>query len=105
MKEVLLTWLMWLDAMLCNMMDLIQVAMSIGLMYGLYRLIKYFIRYHAECQNEFAEQRDQKQHIQRKVDDINRELDEIEATLNAVSEAENSDGKITPIWNAKPPKR
>jgi len=40
-----------------------------------------------------------------KIEQINRELDEIEATLNAVSEAENSDGKITPIWNSKPPKR
>lgn len=39
------------------------------------------------------------------MDNINQELDEIEATLDAISEAENSDGKITPIWNSKPPKR
>jgi len=39
------------------------------------------------------------------MEQINQELDEIEATLNALAEAENSDGKITPIWNAKPPKR
>ncbi len=42
---------------------------------------------------------------QSKIEQINRELDEIEATLNAVSEAENSDGKITPIWSSKPPER
>ena len=40
-----------------------------------------------------------------KMQEIERELDEIEATLDAISEAENSDGKITPIWNSKPPKR
>lgn len=39
------------------------------------------------------------------IDNINKELDEIEATLDIISEAENSDGKITPIWNSKPPKR
>jgi len=39
------------------------------------------------------------------MEQINRDLDEIEATLNALADAENSDGKITPIWNAKPPKR
>lgn len=88
-----------------RMMGLIQAAMSFGLMYGLYRLVKYFIHYHAQCQNDFEEQRTQKQCSQRKMDEINRELDEIEATLNAVSDAENSDGKITPIWNSKPPKR
>ena len=40
-----------------------------------------------------------------KMQEIEKELDEIEATLDAISEAENSDGKITPIWNSKPPKR
>lgn len=74
-------------------------------MYGLYRLIKYFVHYHAQCQNKFTEQREQKRSSQKKMDDINQELDEIEATLDAISEAENSDGKVTPIWNSKPPKR
>lgn len=40
-----------------------------------------------------------------KMQEIEKELDEIEATLDAISEAENSDGKITPIWNSRPPKR
>lgn len=85
-----------------RLMGLIQAAMSFGLMYGLYRLIKHFIRYHAECQNDFAEQREQKQYTHQelhreqqtsRVEQINRELDEIEASLNAVQ-----DEKVTPIW-------
>ncbi len=40
-----------------------------------------------------------------KMQEIEKKLDEIEATLDIISEAENSDGKITPIWNSKPPKR
>jgi len=66
--------------------------------------------------NEIGELMDDVQHsVQRRsrhkeqqssqMEQINQELDEIEATLNALAEAENSDGKITPIWNAKPPKR
>lgn len=98
-------WFTWLEKIVDLSTGLIPVAICIGVYYGIYRLIKYFIRYHAECQNDFAEQREQKQRSQRKIDDINRELDEIEATLNAVSEAENSDSKVTPIWGSQAPKK
>lgn len=33
-----------------------------------------------------------------KIDKINTELDEIEASLNLIRNAENSEGNITPIW-------
>jgi len=98
-------FLFWLDDFGANLAGWLVIGIDIALIYGLYRLIKHFIRYHAECQDELAERREQKQRSQRKVDEINRELDEIEATLNAFSEAEDSDGKITPIWNSKPPKK
>ena len=35
-----------------------------------------------------------------KVKNINRALDEIETTLDAMTEAGQEDGKITPIWGA-----
>lgn len=94
-------WLMWLEKLADLSLGLIPVAICIGVYYGLYRLIKYFIRYHAECQNDFAERREQKRSSQKKINDINRELDEIESSLNAVS----SDDKVTPIWGGQPPKK
>lgn len=84
-----------------NLAGWLVIALDIALIYGLYRLIKYFIRYHAECQNDFTEQREQKQKNRQKIDDINRELDEIEASLNAVS----SGDKVTPIWGGQPSKK
>lgn len=99
--DIFSTWIDISNNVGNRMMGLIQAAMSFGLMYGLYRLIKYFIRYHARCQNDFAEQREQKQHNRKKVDDINRELDEIEASLNAVSPGD----KVTPIWEIPTKKR
>lgn len=98
-------WSIWIAKLADLSLTLIGIGIGIGELYLAYRIIKYFVRYHAEYQNELAERREQKQRSQRKMDEINRELDEIEATLNAVSEAENSDGKITPIWNSKPPKQ
>ena len=83
-------WIGWIT----NIFKLsIYLGINLGGVYLLYRLIKYFIRYHAECQSDFAEQREQKQHNQRKMENINKELDEIEASLNAVQ-----DEKVTPIW-------
>lgn len=35
-----------------------------------------------------------------KVKNINRALDEIETTLDAMTQAGQEDGKITPIWGA-----
>lgn len=94
-------WFMWLEKIVDLSTGLIPIAICIGVYYGLYRLIKHLIRYHAQCQNDFTEQREQKRSSQKKVDDINRELDEIEASLNAVS----SNDKVTPIWNRQPPKK
>jgi len=99
------TFLFWLDDFGANLAGWAVIGIDIALIYGLYRLIKHFIRYHAECQNDFAERRERERRSQRVVDEVNRELDEIEASLDAMAEIENSDGKITPIWNAKPPKR
>lgn len=94
-------WLMWLEKLADLSVGLVPIAICVGVYYGIYRLIKYFIRYHAECQNDFAEQREQKQNNQKKMDNINQELDEIEASLDAVS----SSDKVTPIWSGQPPKK
>lgn len=94
-------WLVWLEKLIDLSTGLIPVGICIGVYYGLYRVIKYFIRYHAEYQDELTERREQKRSNQKKMDDINRELDEIEASLNAVS----SDDKVTPIWGGQPPKK
>ena len=87
-------WSIWTETLRDLSLTLIGIGIGIGELYLAYRLIKHFIRYHAEYQDELAEQREQKRSNQKKVDDINRELDEIEATLNAV----NPGDKVTPIW-------
>lgn len=87
-------WLMWLEKIIDLSTGIIPIGICIGVYYGLYRLIKYFIRYHAEYQDELTERREQERNTQKKVDNINRELDEIEASLNTV----NPGDKITPIW-------
>ncbi len=98
-------WLMWLEKLGELGISLVLLGINFGWLYLIYRLIKHFIRYHAQCQSEFAEQREQKKYSQRTVENINKELDEIEATLDAMSEAGNPDRKITPIWSSKPPKQ
>lgn len=97
-------WLMWLEELGELTVTLTILGINFGGLYFIYRLIKYFIRYHAQCQSEFAEQREQKRHNQQTINDINKELDEIEASLDAMS-TESPDSKITPIWSSKPPKR
>lgn len=94
-------WSIWIEKLADLSLTLIGIGIGIGELYLAYRLIKYFIRYHAECQNEFIEQREQKYNSQKKMDDINQELDEIEASLDAVS----SGDKVTPIWGGQPPKK
>lgn len=58
-----------------------------------------------DIQRHFEHKERRKEQQACMIDNINKELDEIEATLNIISEAENSDGKITAIWNSRPPKR
>jgi predicted PurR-regulated permease PerM len=58
-----------------------------------------------EAQRHYEHKARRKEQQAYMMHNINQELDEIEATLDVISEAENSDGKITPIWNSKPPKR
>lgn len=41
-----------------------------------------------------------KNQTSRKLQNIDRALDEIESTLDAMTEAGQEDGKITPIWGA-----
>lgn len=95
----------FLEGLMWKVMDLITVAMSFGCIYLVYIAIKHLIRYHAQCQSEFAEQREQKECSQRTIENINKELDEIEATLDAMTEAENPNSKIKPIWSSKSPER
>ena len=58
-----------------------------------------------DVQQHFEHKERRKEQEAYMMDNINQDLDEIEATLDVISEAENSDGKITLIWNSKPPKR
>ncbi len=95
----------FLKGLMWKVIDLITIAISFGCMYLVYIVIKHLIRYHAQCQSEFAEQKEQKECCQQTVENINKELDEIEATLDAMSEAGSPDSKITPIWGSKPPKQ
>lgn len=90
-------WMQWIDYLMGWTGTIITVGINIGGLYLIYKIIKYFIRYHAECQNDFAEQREEKRRNQSKIEDINRELDEIEASLDAVQNE-----KITPIWDLPP---
>lgn len=58
-----------------------------------------------DTQRHFEHKERRKEQQKHMLHDINKELDEIEATLDAVSEAENSNGKIIPLWNGKPLKK
>lgn len=100
--EILLMWLKELGEL---GISLVLLGINFGWIYIIYRFIKHFVSYHAQCQSEFAEQREQRHNRNQTVEDINKELDEVEASLNAVSKAGNPDSKITPIWEAKPPER
>ncbi len=95
----------FLENLIWKVMDLFTIAISFGCMYLVYIFIKYLIRYHAQCQSEFTKQQEQKERSQRTVENINKELDEIELSLDAMSKAESPDSKITPIWSGKPPER
>lgn len=51
-----------------------------------------------DAQRHFAHKERRREEQAYTVHSINQELDEIEASLDAISETESSGGKITPIW-------
>lgn len=51
-----------------------------------------------DAQRHFSHKERRREEQAYTVQNINQELDEIEASLDAISETESSGGKITPIW-------
>ncbi len=67
---------------------------------GIISLISFCISFTTRNQREWVEQ-DNPTKTTPQIEDIERELDDIETSLNIITENE----KVTPIWDIKPPEQ
>ncbi len=67
---------------------------------GIISLVSFCISFATRNQREWVEQ-DNLARTTSQIEDIERELDDIEASLNTITSSE----KVTPIWDIKPPEQ